>query len=78
MIILIKTTITASTSSMWINPPRVVEVTIPSNHKTSKIMAIVHNMTEHPFLNLNYFNAYFFLDAIVLYIVKNTSLKIGK
>ena len=45
----ITTTITAITSRIWINPPKVVDVTIPRSHRTIKIVAIVHNMTVHPF-----------------------------
>ena len=34
----------ATPSSTWMNPPRVLEVTIPSTQSEAKMMAVVHNM----------------------------------
>ena len=41
---LINTTTMAMMSSKWIKPPSVVEVTIPSNHRISKITKIVQSI----------------------------------
>src|SRR3990167_6384394 len=38
------TTMTATTSSRWTNPPAVYELTRPSAHSTSRITAMVHSM----------------------------------
>src|SRR5215831_10692480 len=43
---LIATTASASTSSRWMNPPIVYELTIPRTHSTSRITKIVHNMAS--------------------------------
>jgi len=37
-------TITAITRRIWINPPNVYEEINPTNHKTTRIIATVHNM----------------------------------
>ena len=37
-------TITAITRRIWINPPNVYEEINPTNHKTIRIIATVHNM----------------------------------
>src|SRR3954453_22664504 len=39
-------TITAATSSRWMNPPIVTELTRPKAHSTSRITAIVHNISR--------------------------------
>jgi hypothetical protein len=41
---LINSTTTATISRRWMNPPMVVEVTIPSAHKTSRMIKMVHSM----------------------------------
>jgi hypothetical protein len=43
-----KITTIAMTRRIWINPPKVVEVTKPRSHKTMRIIAIVHNIFHHP------------------------------
>jgi hypothetical protein len=40
----ISTTANAMSSKMWMNPPKVYELTIPSAHKTSRITKIVHSI----------------------------------
>lgn len=40
----ISTTIIAMTSSIWMNPPTVYEVTTPNSHKITSIAAIVTSM----------------------------------
>ncbi len=39
---------TAITISIWMNPPIVLAVTIPNNHKTTNIIAIVCNIISRP------------------------------
>ena len=41
---LMRMTMTATTSRMWINPPIVELVTKPSSHKTMRMIAMVVNM----------------------------------
>lgn len=36
----------ASTSKMWMNPPKVYELTIPSNQRTRSITAIVQSIVN--------------------------------
>ena len=38
------TTMTARTSRRWINPPKLVELTTPSNHKAARITTIVQSI----------------------------------
>jgi hypothetical protein len=38
------TVISASTTKMWITPPKVYEVTSPSAHSTSKTTAMVQSI----------------------------------
>lgn len=42
--ILMSTTMTAKTNKMWMNPPRVYELTIPSNQRISSTTAIVQSI----------------------------------
>jgi len=44
-----KTAMMASTNKMWMNPPIVYELTIPSNHNTMSITAMVQSIVN-PFL----------------------------
>jgi len=44
---LIRSTTIAMTSKMWMYPPKVYELTNPSNHKTSRITKIVQSMSSH-------------------------------
>src|SRR5579872_6067235 len=44
------TAMTASTRRMCIKPPRVYELTIPSNHNTNRMTAIVQSICVDPFL----------------------------
>jgi hypothetical protein len=49
----IKTVTIARTNKMWMNPPKVYEVTRPSSHKTSKTAKIVQStLTPIPFYSL--------------------------
>jgi hypothetical protein len=36
----------ASTSKMWMNPPKVYELTIPSNQRTRSITAMVQSIVN--------------------------------
>jgi len=41
----INTDAIASNSRMWMNPPSVYDVAMPSNHITSRMTKIVHSMS---------------------------------
>jgi len=51
----------ASTSKMWMNPPKVYELTIPSNQRTRSITAMVQSIVN-PFRALFLINLLAFTD----------------
>lgn len=53
---LIKTMITAITNKTLMNPPIVVEVTIPNNHKIISIVAMVQSILSLLSFDLSKFN----------------------
>jgi hypothetical protein len=50
---LINSTTTATTRRMWMNPPIVVEVTIPSAQHTSRMIKMVQSMLHFLFVRVS-------------------------